>query len=87
MKLISKERPLSYLFIIVIEIGIGVLATLGGLAIDFAIYDPPKDQPSFMFPLFTGIFMMLSAAIIFISFIIVVIRIICLYVKRNSTLS
>lgn len=84
MKLISKDRPLSYLFIIIIEIGIGILATLGGLAIDFAIYDPPKDQPSFMFPLFMGIFMMLSAAIIFISFIIVIIRIIYLYVKRNT---
>lgn len=82
MAFISKERPLSYLLIIVIEIVLGILATLGGLVIDLAIYDPPKDHPSFAFPLFMGIFMLLSAAVIFISMIIVIIRIIYLYIKK-----
>lgn len=82
MALISKERPLSYLLIIVIEIVLGILATLGGLVIDLAIYDPPKDQPSFAFPLFMGIFMLLSAAVIFISMVIVILRIIYLYIKK-----
>lgn len=85
MGLISKKRPLSYLFIIAIEIVIGILAIIGGFAIDMAIYNPPDDVASFPFPLFMGIFMLLSAAIISVSFIIVVIWIIYLYIKRGST--
>lgn len=83
MKLISKERPFSYLLIIVIEVIVGILLTIGGLLFDLAIYHPQEGQPGFAFPLFFGIALMFSTLVIAISAIIVVLRIIYLLVKKN----
>ncbi len=84
MGLISTKKPFSLLFIIIIEVGLGFLLSMGGLAIDLAIYDPPADHPSFPIPLFMGIFMFLSAAIIFLSLIVIIIMIIFLRLKKRA---
>ena len=83
MKLITKQRPLSYLWIIVIEVILGIGMFIGGVAIDLAIYDPPKDQPGFPFPLFTIMFMFFAGFVIAVSLIIVIIRRIYLLCKQK----
>lgn len=85
MGLISTKKPFSLLIIIIIEVVLGFLLSMGGLvAIDLAIYDPPADHPSFPIPLFMGIFMFLSAAIIFLSLIVIIIMIIFLRLKKRA---
>jgi len=59
--------------IILVEIAIGVLLSVGGLAIDYAMYDPPADKPSFMFPICMMMAMMFSAAVIGVTFILLLI--------------
>ena len=85
MKLISPQRPFSYLWVIVIEVVIAILLMIGGVFIDLAIYNPPPGVVGFPFPAFTILFMFLSGLVIGISVIVVTIRIIYLYRKRKQS--
>lgn len=85
MKLISKEKPWSYLLIIVIEIPLCIGLIWGGAALDIANYNPPEGVVGFPFPLCMILAMLLSAAVLGISLIVVVIRIVYLYMKRRKT--
>jgi len=64
----SKNR--IYLWVIGIEVVVGAVLTIGGLAIDFAIYDPPADKPSFMFPLIMMLAMCFSVGIVVLTIVI-----------------
>ena len=84
MKLISKQRPLSYLWILAIESVICIFLIAGGAAIDLAIYNPPPDKPGFPFPIFMIIGMCISALLLGISLLLVALRIIYLYAKQRK---
>lgn len=85
MKLISPQRPFSYLWVIVIEVIIAILLMIGGVFIDLAIYNPPPGTVGFPFPMVTILFMALSGLVIGISVIVVTIRIFYLYRKQKKT--
>ncbi len=84
MKFLSKEHPLSYLWVLVIEAAVGLLLTLLGVAVDLAIFNPPEGEVGFPFPLFTTFFMGLSLLTFFVSLPIVALKIIYLYKNPNS---
>lgn len=85
MKLISNEKPWSYLLIIVIEVPLCVCLIWGGAALDISIYDPPEGVVGFPFPICMILAMFFSAAVLGISLILVIIRIVYLYMKRRKT--
>ena len=85
MKLISKEKPWSYLLIIVIEIPLCIGLIWGGAALDISMYNPPEGVVGFPFPMCMVLGMFLSAVVLGISLIVVIIRIVYLYMKRRKT--
>ncbi|MCR5688593.1 MAG: hypothetical protein K6G58_11295 [Lachnospiraceae bacterium] len=75
----KKQLTVGRALLPLIIIPIMALADIGlvalGYAMDSAAYSPPADTPSFMFPAFTLLFMIIAAALSLIALIVMIILI------------
>lgn len=83
MKLINKEKPWSYLSLIIIQILISVVVI--GLAIAIDVYTistaPPLETPGFRFPVWTMLAMCFMGCI---TVIVIVVALIMVFIRKSQ---
>lgn len=75
MKLISKDRPWSYLWILFFEGIFWILLFLGALWLDMSLYNPPPGVVGFPVPAFSILSALAGIVVWGISFLVVAILI------------